>query len=60
MTTVINTPPSTESTGSGFVIGVAFVIIVLLGIFFVYGLPAIKNTSPNTIDVNLTLPEKTP
>lgn len=61
MTTVINTPANGESTGSGFVIGVAFVVIIILGIFFVYGLPALKNnTTPKSIDINLQLPATVP
>ena len=57
MTTVINTPSNGESTGSGFVIGVAFVIVIIIGLFFVYGLPALRNnTAPKSVDVNVKLP----
>ncbi len=63
MTTVINTPSSGESTGGGFALGVILVIVILLGLFFVYGLPAIRNSNNNaqlkSIDVNVKLPSST-
>ena len=43
--------------------GVVFVIVIILGIFFVYGLPAIRNSNttaqPKSIDVNVKLPTPT-
>jgi len=61
MTTVINTPqPADDSSNSmGMIIG--FVALILIGyLFFVYGLPAIKQVQtgtqinvPSTIDVNV-------
>ena len=60
MTTVINTPSNGESTGGGFVIGVVVVVLIALGLFFVYGLPAIRNNgNPKSIDVNVQLPPST-
>ncbi len=61
MTTIINTPPSGESSNSGLgiVVGV-LVIAVLAALFFIYILPKIgtDNTAPedNTINVNVELP----
>jgi hypothetical protein len=60
MTTIINTPPSGESSDSvlGVVIGV-IAILILIAIFFVYILPAMNtNAAPktNSIDVNVKLP----
>lgn len=67
MTTVINTPPSAESSdsGLGLVLGVILALI-LVALFFVYGLPAIRNNNAvpqnGNIDVNITVPasETTP
>lgn len=63
MTTVINTPSNGESTGGGFVLGVVLVIVIILGLFLVYGLPAIRNSNnnaqPKNIDVNVKLPTTT-
>ena len=63
MTTVINTPSNGETTGGGFVIGIVFVVVILLGLFFVYGMPAMRNNNnnaqPKSIDVNVKLPTPT-
>lgn len=60
MTTVINNPGdgSGEGAGAGVVLGVLIAIIIIV-LFFVYGLPALRNQVPkddNSIDVNVTLP----
>jgi hypothetical protein len=62
MATIINNPDSGERSGSGLVVGVILVIVILLGIalFFIYGLPMIQNNQkPNdsNIDVNVKLPD---
>ena len=46
MTTVINTPPANngDASGFGFVVGVLFVIVVI-GLFVLFGLPYVKNTN---------------
>ncbi len=67
MTTVINTPPPVESSdsGLGLVLGVLLSVIII-ALFFVYGLPAIQNNmnpqNPQTdnINVNVKLPPTTP
>lgn len=62
MTTVINTPQpaSDQSNGVGMIIG--FVVFIIFGfLFFIYGLPAIRQMRvgtpqiniPNSIDVNV-------
>lgn len=57
MTTVINTPSNGESTGAGFIVGVVVVIVILLGLVFVYGVPAMRNnTATKAVDVNVSLP----
>lgn len=61
MTTIVNSPtPTNESGGPGFLIGVIALIGFVL-ILLYYGLPAIRNMSvqtpqvniPNKIDVNV-------
>ena len=60
MATVINNPSTGESTGGGFAIGVILVILVALGLFFVYGLPAIRDNGPSrNVDVNVNVPTPT-
>ena len=57
MTTVINTPSNGESTSAGFMIGATLVIVIILGLFFVYGLPLLQNEdTPQAVDVNVQLP----
>jgi len=52
MTTIVNTPASNESGGMGMIIGL--VIVVVLGfLFFVYGLPMIRNTQVGTPQINV-------
>lgn len=65
MTTIVNTPaPSNDQSGGG--MGMVFGVIALAAvviIFFVYGLPAIKNVGtpqiniPSAIDVNINQPK---
>ena len=69
MTTIVNTPASTnEGGGSGLLIGL--LLIIGLGILFLYiGLPALRNMGsggvnvptqivmPETVDVNVTQPK---
>lgn len=69
MTTVVNNPAPTESTGgSGFLIGV-IVIVGFVMVFLYFGIPAIRRMGtgqvnipapqvviPNKIDVNVTTP----
>lgn len=58
MTTIINTPPSGENSDSGFGLVLGIIIaIVLVGLFFVYGFPAIRqsNNQPNNTDI-ITVP----
>jgi hypothetical protein len=60
MATVINNPGgSEESSGLGMMIGVILAVLVII-LFFVYGLPAIRNSNapsqPNDINVDVDLP----
>lgn len=61
MATVINNPPASNDSGggTGMIVGL-IVLIVLAYLFFVYGLPAFRQTQsgtqinvPSKIDVNL-------
>lgn len=61
MNTIINNPGNTgdgESTGVGLILGI-ILAIVIIALFFVYALPAIRGTSTpqnGTVDVNIKLP----
>lgn len=65
MATIVNNPaPAPESNGGmGMIIGLILFIVVLF-IFFVYALPAIRHIGspqiniPNKIDVNVNQPNK--
>jgi len=55
MTTIINNPDRSSDTGAGVVIGV--VVIVLLGLFLLFGLPRLRDDGtkinvPDRINVN--------
>lgn len=61
MTTIVNSPPSSENSSLGLFVGI-FVLIILGLVFFYYGLPAIRQMGqvsapqinvPNKIDVNV-------
>lgn len=58
MTTVINTPGTTDDSGSNMVM-ILILILVIVGavsIFFIYGLPMMQNYSNptnGTIDINI-------
>ena len=61
MTTIVNSPPSSENNNSGIFIGIVVLIILAL-ILFYFGLPAIRQVGqtsapqinvPNQIDVNI-------
>lgn len=63
MTTIINTPPSVDSadSGLGLILGI-IVAIMLFALFFIYGLPYIRNNSTpkaESVNINVQLPETT-
>jgi hypothetical protein len=62
MTTIINTPQPTSDSSGGMGMIIGFVVLVIFGLlFFVYGLPALRNMRlgnpqinvPSSIDVNI-------
>ena len=69
MTTIINTPPTNQApapsdggSGVGMIMGILLVVVVVF-LFFVYGLPAIRNTQPadnssTGTTVNIPVPDK--
>lgn len=65
MTTIINTPGNnSDSSGVGVIVAI-IIAIVVIGLFFVYGLPAIRgmgSAAPQNgaIDVNVKLPTPAP
>jgi hypothetical protein len=61
MTTIVNSPPSSDNGNGGMFIGI-FIIIILGLVFYYYGLPAIKQMGqisapqinvPDKIEVNI-------
>lgn len=66
MTTIVNNPPSSNNSGGGMgmVIGLLLLVVVVF-LFFVYGLPALRQMQsggtqinvPDKIDVNINQPE---
>ncbi len=64
MTTIINTPPTSQTvesadSGMGIILGVLFGILLVV-LFLIYGLPAIRANNPqpkpDSINVNVQLP----
>lgn len=64
MATVINNPGNGESNGggAGLIIGIV-ILVVVVALFFIYGLPAMRNNDsgttvnvPDQIDVNVDTP----
>ncbi len=55
MTTVVNNPGNGEGSGAGMIIGVIVAIVIII-LFFVYGLPALREGNSDTLDVNVNLP----
>ena len=54
MTTIINTPQPANDQSSGMGVIVGFVVLIVLGLlFFVYGLPAIRQMSVGTPQINV-------
>lgn len=64
MTTIINTPPTKESSDSGLgvILGI-IVALIIVALFFFYGLPAIRGSSAapeaDSVNVNVQLPPAT-
>ena len=52
MATVINNP-SDNGSGAGTVIGI-LIAIILIAVLFIYGLPALRGSSPTTSTANTT------
>lgn len=55
MTTIVNTPPTTDNSGGGpmgWIIGLV-ILLVLLYLGYVYGLPAIRNIQMGTPQINV-------
>ena len=54
MTTIVNSPPSSDNSGGpmGWIIGLVL-LLVLLYLGYVYGLPAIRNIQTGTPQINI-------
>lgn len=66
MTTIVNTPPTTNDNSGGVGMVVGFVALILVAyLLFVYGIPAIQRVGsgtpqinvPSQIDVNINQPK---
>lgn len=58
MTTVVNNPGgSSDGSGMGFLVG-AIVLIAFVFLFFVYGLPMIRQSSSGVTPPSVNVPEK--
>jgi len=54
MTTIVNTPPSSDNSGGPMGWIIALVILIVLGYLgYVYGLPAIQNIQLGTPQINV-------
>ena len=54
MTTIVNTPPAAKEPGGGMGMIVGLVVLVVMTyLFFVYGLPAIRNVQVETPQINI-------
>lgn len=62
MTTIVNNPPSSNDSGGGMGMIIGLLLLIALGfLFFIYGLPAIKQMQlgspqiniPSQIDINV-------
>lgn len=67
MTTIVNNPPPSNDSGGGMGMIIGLVVLLVLGyIFFVYGLPALRQVQlgspqinvPSKIDVNINQPNQ--
>ncbi|KKR32333.1 MAG: hypothetical protein UT65_C0003G0019 [Parcubacteria group bacterium GW2011_GWF2_39_8b] len=58
MTTIVNNPGASGSgdSGAGLIIGV-IIAIVLIVLFFVYALPAIRERNNGTTNINIEVPK---
>lgn len=63
MATIINNPSGGDSShsGVGLIIGIVLALVVIV-LFFIYGLPALRNLGGGGggTNINVTLPEGTP
>ncbi len=64
MATIINTPNGTsEDSGLGLILGV-LLALVLIFLFFIYGLPALRGGGDNSVDretnINVDIPNPLP
>lgn len=59
MTTIVNNPPQSGDSGGGMGMIIGLVVLVVLGIlFFVYGLPAIRQMQLGGTEVKVEVPSE--
>jgi len=54
MTTIVNTPPATNESGNniGLIVG-GIALVVVIYLFFLYGLPALRNVQTGAPQINV-------
>lgn len=60
MTTIINSPPSSEDSGLGLIVGI-FVLVILSLLFFYFGIPALRQMGTPQINIPapvINMPDK--
>ncbi len=67
MTTIVNNPPAPKESGGGMGWIIALIVLLVVGyLFFMYGIPALRQMQlgspqiniPSKIDVNINQPTK--
>ena len=67
MTTIVNNPAPSNDSGGGMGMIIGLIVVLVLGyVFFVYGLPALKQVQvggpqinvPSEIDINVNQPNQ--
>lgn len=54
MTTIVNTPPATNDSGGVMAMIFGLIVLAILGyLFFIYGMPAIRQFQSRGIQVNV-------
>lgn len=54
MTTIVNTPPVQKESNGSMAMVIGFVGVIIVGyLFFVYGLPALRNVKIGTPEINI-------
>ena len=59
MTTIVNNPPPSKDSSGGIGMIIGFIVLFVSAyLFFVYGLPVIKNIQLGTPEIKINMPSK--